>query len=744
MGTRSIRLFAVFGVLLLCSNTFAQFGIEHIYLDPLVTELHGDQDLIVSVQTYGAGSEVTMVFADGSIVALTNEHNGRYSILIPHERVVANYEPDRAHRNYVGYFDLGTGSQANLFVDIDDGGVPRVTVEPLDEKSQVSPRLLNLLLPEAVHLVDGGVVEGLARRFYESFGDDYDFLNIINSNTEYKGPFFRHAKNDISGLGLAHFDSTQFFGSSGRLEGVLGFPNASFFDAASPLYLRHLGYRWMNYSHNRKLAGASPHWPISEIAHGIMGYQTPTSIQSRVFPYYFQKEWVGNFFYGYYSGNYFLFPDVDPIPRFRAVELYLMGLIDPEDIRDISYLVPVNQSQDVCAYCLLEKPFELFSVDDLIASEGARLPDCNGSKKDFRAATIVISTGRLLSDLEMSFYDLMAARGEGTGELRYSTGFVEGWARPFQDATYGLGSLSTLLNPDLEHHINHGVSDAWYAPEIPGQGIFVDVFPESRRIFIGWFTHDIWNSATEGRLGDGNHRWLTAEGTFDGPRAELTLFETSGGLFASDTPVTTTAVGSAVFTLRACSHATLEFTIESGTNEGKVDLRRISDENTARCEALQGGDEVEPVADQPGYDDTVFRLDEGVNGAWFNPAWPGQGMTVTVLPESKQLFLAWYTFDLERPDETVRYRLGDPGHRWLTAQGDYEGNRAELKLYLTSGGLFLSPYVTTDTIPYGSLSLRFDDCTHATVYYEIPFLSLSGEFPITRISNENAKYCAYQ
>ena len=46
------------------------------------------------------------------------------------------------------------------------------------------------------------------------------------------------------------------------------------------------------------------------------------------------------------------------------------------------------------------------------------------------------------------------------------------------------------------------------------------------------------------------------------------------------------------------------------------------------------------------------------------------------------------TFDLDRPDETAYGQLGDPGHRWLTAQGPYNDDTAELTLFLTAGGVF--------------------------------------------------------
>jgi hypothetical protein len=84
----------------------------------------------------------------------------------------------------------------------------------------------------------------------------------------------------------------------------------------------------------------------------------------------------------------------------------------------------------------------------------------------------------------------------------------------------------------------------------------------------------------------------------------------------------------------------------------------------------------------------TFKINPGLNDAWFNPATNGQGFLITVFPEIKQMFLAWFTYDTERPPEDVTAMLGGPGQRWLTAQGPYEGDTANLTIFVTEGGVF--------------------------------------------------------
>ncbi len=86
-----------------------------------------------------------------------------------------------------------------------------------------------------------------------------------------------------------------------------------------------------------------------------------------------------------------------------------------------------------------------------------------------------------------------------------------------------------------------------------------------------------------------------------------------------------------------------------------------------------------------------FKINAGLNDAWINPVTTGQGFQITVFPTGKTVFLTWFTYDTVRPPEGVEAVLGGPGHRWLTAQGPYEGDTATLTIYVTTGGVFNAP-----------------------------------------------------
>jgi hypothetical protein len=145
----------------------------------------------------------------------------------------------------------------------------------------------------------------------------------------------------------------------------------------------------------------------------------------------------------------------------------------------------------------------------------------------------------------------------------------------------------------------------------------------------------------------------------------------------------------------------------------------------------------------PGFPDLGFQINPGLNDAWYNPATNGQGFLITVFPDIQQVFLAWFTYDIERPPEDVTAMLGEPGHRWLTAQGLYSGDTANLTIYVTEGGVFdaADPPAQNDGIGDGTMTIEFADCTEGLVTYEMTSPSVSGEIPIQRITNDNVVLC---
>ena len=152
---------------------------------------------------------------------------------------------------------------------------------------------------------------------------------------------------------------------------------------------------------------------------------------------------------------------------------------------------------------------------------------------------------------------------------------------------------------------------------------------------------------------------------------------------------------------------------------------------------MNGRITVEGVAVDP------FLINAAISDAWFFQDTAGQGFFIIVWEESKTIFLSWFTYDTVRPPDDVSAILGEPGHRWLTALGPYEGDTALLDVFLSSGMVFDSGVPPVDTVQYpgATIEIVWTSCTAGIVKYDIPSLNLMGEVPIQRIAEDKVPAC---
>jgi hypothetical protein len=325
--------------------------------------------------------------------------------------------------------------------------------------------------------------------------------------------------------------------------------------------------------------------------------------------------------------------------------------------------------------------------------------------------------------------------------------------------TFSLNARIAVGQDEPEFQINPGLSGAWFNPETSGQGFVLEVFPDIKQVFLAWFTYNNTQpgQGTQAEVGDPGHRWLTAQGPYDGDTANLTVFLTTGGLFDDPSPVTNTPEGTITLTFQDCTAGTVEYSLTAAAVSGSVPISRPANDNVALCASMDGvEDEVSennsknsnrpaaagnpaPLAEITSAS-ANFEINAGHSGAWFNQATSGQGYVMEVFPDIKQVFLAWFTYNNSQPGQGTQAEVGDPGHRWLTAQGPFDGNTANLSVFLTTGGLFDDPSPVTNT-PEGTVTLTFQDCIAGTVDYDLTAAAVSGSVPISRPANDNVALC---
>lgn len=266
---------------------------------------------------------------------------------------------------------------------------------------------------------------------------------------------------------------------------------------------------------------------------------------------------------------------------------------------------------------------------------------------------------------------------------------------------------SPAWRPETGARIDVGHSGAWFNPATRGQGQFLEIEPDKQFVFLSWFTYTDDASDTPNQ-----QHWFTAEGNYNGSKAELILYESVGGRFDQPQAVTTTPIGDVTLTFSDCGHGTMSYRFDDRDLVGSIPMMRTISGSGNVCESRT--------------DSTTqaVSINHGMDGAWSDPNTPGQGFFFDVHAGedgSEFIFVSWLTYG----DDTAS------GQRWLTAQGPFEGTAAEIIVYETTGGSFDDPETTT-TDPVGTLSIDFTDCSNAILIYSLTEEGLESTIDIQR------------
>ena len=236
----------------------------------------------------------------------------------------------------------------------------------------------------------------VARRFYETHGDNYDFL-VVFTNFEFSTPgllaFFNPVRNDVSGIGLPPADRGALYGSPGRLKGYVDMaaveryralpqslePGTHGFLRTLGVLSHEVGHQWLAQPRYRNSSGqlspdllgrAGSHWSYlldsdASVMHG--------------------SDWTSN-------GNG-TFTAARTWDGYSPLDLYLMGLLDPARVDPFTLLrnPAVDPTGAPNEGATVSAVPETVTVGQVIAAEGPRAPSHVLSPKDFRLGFIVLT-----------------------------------------------------------------------------------------------------------------------------------------------------------------------------------------------------------------------------------------------------------------------------------------------------------------------------------------------------------------
>lgn len=249
-------------------------------------------------------------------------------------------------------------------------------------------------------------IAALLHTFYRSQKDEYDFVTLVSNFELTPIPgvqaFAINVQNSVKGIGdpsgrgRATFNDTSRYGSAQRLQNITFLGNireypsdpnhdlSDTFTSTLEILAHEVGHRWLAYPKLTRDGAASglllgrdkSHWSFFLDSDGsfLEGNQLQQSGSSS-------------------------FSTATPFTKYSGLDLYLMGLIPPEDVKD-SFIVQGARDFSPRFSFLPEsspQPNIRFKgsaltvrIEDIIAANGARNPDAASSQKKFQHVFVLI------------------------------------------------------------------------------------------------------------------------------------------------------------------------------------------------------------------------------------------------------------------------------------------------------------------------------------------------------------------
>ena len=285
--------------------------------------------------------------------------------------------------------------------DLGSSYVPEIcpTVEVVltaDEEPKVyNDNVFVLPIPEDLIAEQSLDLSPYTSRFYENFDDQFDFLIFVTSLYQFEeqwlgsvysfrrddNPQYHRVSNGVRGIGLPISSNAQKLGSGGRLQGLV---RLSIYRtmAHQAIVLHELMHRWGAYI----TGGTQAHWNFSS-AYGLLGgFDIADLMDLGGGDYAVRDKWVGG---GSFGG---------PVV-YSPIELYVAGFLPLDDVPNLWVGEDVEWVRDQSGEVALAqgryrifKPGNVrtYTIEEIIAEHGARLPDSSRSQKDFRAVVIML------------------------------------------------------------------------------------------------------------------------------------------------------------------------------------------------------------------------------------------------------------------------------------------------------------------------------------------------------------------
>jgi hypothetical protein len=239
-------------------------------------------------------------------------------------------------------------------------------------------------------------VRALIQTTSQFFADLFDFVVLVTDEDTvapgtYHGMHYS-VQNDTQGIG-PQYDSTSRYGLWRRLQGVIHLSAQSGIRSGATLH--ELAHRWGNYVLPSVAQGNDAHWNFSDVGGQLGGWQAGT-LRDLGDGLWQAQGPEGHLTFQPANGG-------SGVP-YASLELYLMGLIGPEETTQAFHVADEAEWVDSTRGIFRADRIRTVALDDIVAQWGPRIPDVTTSQKAFRSLVIVLTT-RPPSPARLALYD---------------------------------------------------------------------------------------------------------------------------------------------------------------------------------------------------------------------------------------------------------------------------------------------------------------------------------------------------
>jgi hypothetical protein len=303
-------------------------------------------------------------------------------------------------------------------------------------------------------------LEDLSEKIYSVFNDDFDFIFFV-LNIEYNADIVNQlgfyginigVSDNVDGDGNGIYDTSHMWSSAGKLKSVMFLPYHSAILTGPTLH--ELCHNWAAYicptyaPDNLRYDG---HWGVSNAGGQLGGFRYVRTVEENcdgvqgktLYQASFssdEKNLDGSFKYPGFGVNA---NGGNGLP-YSDIELYLMGMKSAQELRDADFHLDIYSGNDYhydgdlsfgngYFYSTTKTSY---TIDDIIAMHGERMPDFTASQKQFKILTVAITPDTATTSYSSDMGQYVRWLAGGMDDDTYS-----GLLYNFRQATNDVGSL---------------------------------------------------------------------------------------------------------------------------------------------------------------------------------------------------------------------------------------------------------------------------------------------------------------